>query len=128
MALVNYDLKNCQCDKPVELQRWEDKPGHFATFVECDCGINMAMRVSKKEDLLAANTIKIWNKRNKRKMMKSGIKTCFCGSKNVNITKYEEHNTVSVICNECYRQTDEMQSDGSWTTEEKAKEIWNNES
>ena len=126
MALLDYSLKNCQCGKPVELERWETAPGHFANFIECSCGIHLAMRVSKKEDQLAASTIKIWNKRLKRKKQKSGIKTCFCGSKNVTVHKYNSPDTVSVICNDCFRGTDELMDKGL-LTEAEAIEVWNHE-
>lgn len=126
MSLIDYSLKDCQCGRAVELERWEDSPGHFATFVECKCGIHLAMRTSKKEDKLAAETIKMWNKRLKRRLMKTGIKSCFCGSKNVAVHKYSSPDNYSVICSECFRGTDELMDKGL-LNEEEAIAIWNNE-
>lgn len=128
MSLLDYTLKNCQCGREVELQRWKVGDDKFCVFIECSCGINMASRISKKEDKLAASMIKIWNTRKPRKKMEGGIKSCFCGSKDVHFVEFDEKpKTSAIICYNCYRETDEIAFDGHFYTKDELKEIWNHE-
>ena len=115
----------CQtCGGTASLEVWEEF-GKTHAYVECDCGLITAMKSSVKGDKMIADIIKKYTKSKPRTLMDSGLKSCFCGSTDVAI---EEFGTSRfVMCYNCFRTTEEGNSDGSFKTREQSIELWNTE-
>lgn len=120
----NIMLKCQTCGGEASLETWEEN-GKTHAYIECECGLITAMQSSSKGDKLIANIIKRYNKSESRVFMKSGLKTCFCGSSKISIEKFEA--SCYIMCYECFRTTEEGNSDGSYKTVDQAIELWNRE-
>jgi hypothetical protein len=113
------------CGAQPSLETWKDG-SRTSVYVECACGIITAVLTSKHEDSVIARVVDKYNIRKPRKKIpRSDFLSCFCGSKNISLEKFET--TCYIMCYECFRTTEEGNADGTDKTLAQATELWNRE-
>lgn len=130
--VVNYTPNFCKCGGEPKLIQVEDSAPRNYTWIECKCGLITRSFTSKDPLAAKRHALKSWNAKAKtRRQLKGQVKelrSCEkCGSNEVQFFTEPCVGTdiMSIGCNTCGFQTEDMDIDGNSLTKQQIIKIWN---